>query len=202
MGGGRSSGRQQPFKMRKVRIVLLAFLLLWLVAQSGGFLVVDQPQKADVIVVLAGETEHRPARALQLLGQGYADRVVIDVPDARIYGSTYVELARGWAKALPQAALVSICPIHGLSTKAEAAESADCVRQVGARSILLVSSDFHTRRARSVFERQLPQATIRVAAAYDPEQFGAPWWRHRQWAKTNVDEWMRLIWWELVDRWF
>jgi len=188
--------------MGKVRIVLLAFLLLWLVAQSGGFLVVDQPQKADAIVVLAGETEHRPARALELLAQGYADRVVIDVPDARVYGSTYVELARAWASTLPQAALVSICPIHGLSTKAEAAESADCVHKVGARSILLVSSDYHTRRARSVFQCQLPQATIRVAAAYDPEQFGAPWWLHRRWAKTNVDEWLRLIWWELVDRWF
>jgi hypothetical protein len=40
-----------------------------------------------------------------------------------------------------------------------------------------------------------------VAAAYDPNEFGVQWWRHRQWAKVDFDEWLRLIWWELVDRW-
>jgi hypothetical protein len=40
-----------------------------------------------------------------------------------------------------------------------------------------------------------------VAAAYDDAQFGAPWWKHRQWAKTNVDEWLRMFWWQAVDRW-
>jgi uncharacterized SAM-binding protein YcdF (DUF218 family) len=188
--------------MRKLRVLIVVLLPLWLVARSGRFLVVDDPQKADVIVVLAGETDRRPARALELLNQGFASRVVLDVPgDAEAYGSTYVELAQKWINSLPQAQAFSTCPIHGLSTKAEATESAECIRKVGGGSILLVTSDFHTRRALSVFGHQLPQATIHVAAAHDPAQFGTPWWRHRQWAKTNVDEWLRLVWWELIDRW-
>ena len=188
--------------MRKLRIVVLICLLLWLVAESGRFLVVDEPQKADVIIVLAGETDHRPARGLELLSQGYAKRVVLDVPgDAKVYGSTYAEIAEKWASSLGQAPLVSVCPIHGLSTKAEAQESAECAREFGGGSILLVTSDFHTRRARSIFRHALPGANIHVAAAYDPAQFGSAWWRHRQWAKTNVDEWLRMVWWELVDRW-
>ena len=37
---------------------------------QGRILVVDSPQPSDVIVVLAGETDRRPAHALQLLNQG------------------------------------------------------------------------------------------------------------------------------------
>lgn len=188
--------------MRTLRLAILALLLLWLAAVSSQFLVLDDPQKSDTIVVLAGETDRRPARALELLGQGYARRVVLDVPaEAKIYGTTYVDLARKWAESLPQAPKLSLCPIHGLSTKAEARESATCVEAAGGGSLLLVTSDFHTRRALSVFRQQFGNRPLHVAAAYDPAQFGVEWWRHRQWAKTNIDEWMRLLWWQLVDRW-
>ena len=188
--------------MQKLRILILVLLAAWLMARCDRFLVVDAPEKSDVILVLAGETDKRPARALELLQQKYAKNVILDVPaDDRIFGTTAEELARKWAVSLPQSSEVSVCPIRGLSTKAEAIESGECAKKVGARSILLVTSDFHTRRARSIFCKHLPDIPIHVAAAYDAEQFGDPWWRHRQWAKTNFDEWIRLIWWECVDRW-
>ena len=188
--------------MQKLRILILVILAVWLVARCDRFLVIDDPEKSDVIVVLAGETDKRPARALELLKQNYAKNVVLDVPaEDRIFGTTAEELARKWAASLPQSSQISVCPIRGLSTKAEAIESGECAKKVGARSILLVTSDFHTRRAASIFRRQWPDIPIHVAAAYDAEQFGDPWWRHRQWAKTNFDEWIRLIWWECVDRW-
>jgi hypothetical protein len=52
--------------MGELRIIILVLLLLWVVARSDRFLVVGQPEKADVIVVLAGETDKRPARRLEL----------------------------------------------------------------------------------------------------------------------------------------
>jgi uncharacterized SAM-binding protein YcdF (DUF218 family) len=183
-----------------VLILVLAFL--WLVASSAGFLIVDHPEKSDAILVLAGETEQRPARALELLNEGYATRAVFDVPaDPKVYGTTYLQLAQDWAKAQPSASALVICPTHGLSTKAETLDAAECLRKLGVRSVLVVTSDFHTRRALSIFRRQDPEWTFSVAAAYDATQFGVQWWRHRQWAKTNVDEWLRMFWWELVDRW-
>ncbi len=188
--------------MRKSRIVVLALVLIWMVARSGRFLVIDEPRKSDTMVVLAGETDRRPARALDLLAQGYASRMVLDVPaGATAYGTTYVELARRWVDSLPQAPAISICPIAGLSTKAESMEADACVRQLGGNSILIVTSDFHTRRALGIFRHEMKGRTFSVAAARDPAQFGESWWWHRQWAKTNVDEWLRLLWWELVDRW-
>ncbi len=187
---------------RRLRVVVLSLAMLWLAASSATFLIADSPVKSDVILVLAGETEQRPARALELLQQGFASRVVFDVPaDPKVYGVTYVQLAEKWAREQPQAPALSICPIHGLSTKAESVEAAECLRKLGARSVLLVTSDFHTRRALSIFQKEDPGWIFSVAAAYDDAQFGAPWWKHRQWAKTNVDEWLRMFWWQAVDRW-
>ncbi len=63
----------------------------------------------------------------------------------------------------------------------------------------MVTSDYHTRRALSIFRHELPQYQFSVAAAHDPQQFGISWWKHRQWAKLNFDEWIRAVWWYGVD---
>src|SRR5438445_8265894 len=140
--------------VRRTLIVAGGLLALVLGAASGGFLVVDEPRKSDVIMVLAGETDRRPARALELFDQGYASKIVIDVPThARIYQWTQPELAQKYVEALPQARVISICPITGLSTKAEAKDAARCFSQSGGRSVLLVTSDFHTRRALKIFRQ-------------------------------------------------
>lgn len=174
-----------------------------LVAGTGRFLVVDEPEKSDAILVLAGETYNRPMLALDLLERGYAPRIVMDVPAAeRIYQWTAPELAQRWVQGLPQANSISICPIHGLSTRDESHEAENCMaRAGGVHKVLIVTSDFHTRRARSVFQHEIPGLEFNIAAAHNPAEFGVLWWRQREWAKTNLYEWMRLMWWELVDRW-
>jgi len=188
---------------KKVRILAILFLLIILLARlSGKLLVVDEPGRSGAILVLAGETDVRFARALELYRQGYAAKIIIDVPaDTRIYSWTQLELARKYIETLPEAKFMDVCPIRGQSTRDEAKEAAACLQVSAARNVLLVPSDFHTRRALSTFSKEIPNHTFTVAAAYDAAQFGAEWWRHRQWAKTNLDEWLRLVWWEAVDRW-
>jgi len=175
---------------------------VWLAARAGNFLVLDAPHPSDVILVLAGETDRRPARALELLSQRYGRRVLLDVPtNTKLYEFTQIQLARKYIQDLPEAASVDICPIAGLSTKDEMKDVEKCLASEDAGSVLIVTSDFHTRRALSVFRRELPAHRYSVAAAYDDQQFGLRWWTHRQWAKTFVDEWLRLIWWKVVDQW-
>lgn len=187
---------------RLVGLILLIVFILVLCAKAGSFLIIDQPRPSDAILVLAGETNRRPQRALQLLSQGYGTRVVLDVPlNATIYKFTQIALAQQYIHDLPQGASVSVCPIQGLSTKAEAQDAASCLAHESAKSVLIVTSDFHTRRALSIFRRELPQYTYSVAAVQDNDQFGARWWQHRQWAKTFVDEWLRLLWWKCIDQW-
>ena len=144
---------------------MLAAILLVFAASAGRLLVVDAPQPSDVILVLAGETDHRPARAVQLLQQGYARSVVIDVPaEARVFGSTELQLAEKYVQSLPQASAIRICPIEGLSTRDESHDAAKCL-------------------------------------AREDTEFGTRWWTHREWAKTCLGEWERLIWWDALERW-
>jgi hypothetical protein len=185
-----------------VALVLLAGLSVALLMNAGSFLLLDSPRRSDVILVLAGETERRPERAVQLLAQGYGRRVVLDVPtNSKIYEFTEIQLAQKYVRDLPQAASVSICPIDGLSTKDESKDAEKCLAREGAKSVLIVTSDFHTRRALSVFRREIPRHEYSVAAARDQQQFGVRWWTRRQWAKTFFDEWLRLIWWTMIDQW-
>ncbi len=177
-------------------------LLLVFAANAARLLVVDAPERSDVILVLAGETDRRPALALQLLNQGYGRRVLIDVPaTARIYVYPQVQLAQRYIEGLPQAALVGICPIEGLSTREESHDVENClVGEKGSR-VLIVTSEFHTRRALSIFRHEIRSKSFSVAAARDETQFGTRWWTHRQWAKTCLEEWLRMLWWTGVERW-
>jgi hypothetical protein len=185
-----------------VVVLAIAGLAAGLAAKAGSFLTVDAPLRSDAILVLAGETDKRPQRALELLSEGYGRRIVLDVPNnAKLYEFTQIGLAQKYIQDLPQAAAVSICAIDGLSTKDEAKEAEKCLQRGGAKSVLIVTSDFHTRRALEIFRREFPGREFSVAAARNDEGFGTRWWTRRQWAKTFVDEWLRFIWWKAIDQW-
>jgi hypothetical protein len=180
---------------------LVVGLSVSVAARAGNYLVVDAPRPSDVIVVLAGETNHRPERALQLLAQGFGRRIVLDVPaNAKVYEFTQIQLAEKYVQDLPRGATVSICPIHGLSTRDEAKDVQRCLPP-GDESVLIVTSDFHSRRALSIFRHEIRERSYSLASSRDEEKFGVRWWTHREWAKTFVDEWLRLIWWKGIDQW-
>jgi hypothetical protein len=182
-------------------LALVVGLSVGVAAAAGNYLVLDAPRPSDVILVLAGETNHRPERALQLLTLGFGRRVVLDVPaNSKIYEFTQIQLAEKYVQDLPNGAMASICPIHGLSTRDEAKDVERCLPQ-GDERVLIVTSDFHSRRALSIFQREIPSHSYSIASSRDEEKFGPRWWTHRQWAKTFIDEWLRLIWWKSVDQW-
>src|ERR1700733_8085353 len=82
-------------------------------ARAGSFLILDAPQHSDIIIVLAGETDRRPQRALDLLAQQYAHLVVLDVPtNAKLYEFTQIDLAQKYIQDLPHPDSMSICPIN------------------------------------------------------------------------------------------
>ncbi|MGA2696691.1 MAG: ElyC/SanA/YdcF family protein [Terriglobales bacterium] len=175
---------------------------LFLLAHSGHFLVINEPRKSDVIVVLAGETKYRPACGLKLLDEGYAPAMLLDVPaEEKVYQWNSTELAENYVRGLSQAKAIRICPIVGFSTRAETADVQRCLAPLNARTVLLETSDYHTRRALSIFRAMDKTREYSVAACAEPRTFGTAWWREREWAKTNFYEWIRVLWWEAVDRW-
>ncbi len=195
--------------MMKVIIALLIVLLAlaaFIFCQSGRFLIVNNAEKSDAIIVLGGDAaDQRYWRAMGLLQDGYARHVFVDATTGITYGHSFVDLAKDYVKqtAGPYALQVSVCPIVGDSTKVEALQVNACLQslQPPPHSIIISTDDYHTRRALSIFRKELPQYRWTAAAAQADFLFGLPWWKNREWAKTYLTEWEKLLWWELVDRW-
>ncbi len=198
-------GRRRKPSVKRVLflVLLLAFFLFALFA--GRLLVRDHPEKSDVIVVLAGDSQdQRYRRGMELLRAGYGERLFLDAAsDASYFGHSPAEYADNFLKqdAGDMAAKVQVCPFEEDSTATETRYIAKCLEPFHPRHVLVVTSDWHTARARSVLRNRLPQYHWSVAAAYDPRLFGTKWWQHREWAKTTFQEWLKLIWWNVVDRW-
>lgn len=157
------------------------------------------------MVVLAGDGgDFRLLHAVDLLRRGYAKELVIDETSYVKYGQPMYAYAQQYVDRLaPELrAHVHVCPFEGNATQLELREIAPCLRAAspGATSALLVTSAFHTRRALSVAEHVLPQYGWTVSATAEPS-FGVDWWKNREWAKTCLTEWQKMVWWHLVGKW-
>jgi hypothetical protein len=195
------------FRISRVLIAVLCLMLLGavLLSRAGRLLVVDNAQKSDVAIVLAGgPNDIRVDRGLELLRAGTTRELVFDAGSELVYGQPVFVYAQQYLNRLPAdvRAHAHVCIFGGDSTKIELLGGRQCVMAAapGASKMLLVTSDYHTRRALSIARRVFPQNSWTVASASDPS-FGVNWWNHREWAKTCLTEWQKLLWWDLVERW-
>src|SRR5579872_303451 len=186
-------------------VVLVILLLAVFVGRGAGrFLVVTQVERADAIVVLAGDHDDRYYKGLELLREGYAPLMFLDAnADDFKFGNSASSVAREFVRRTAGGLRdrVQVCPITGDSTQEETQHVAACLQRIHANHVLLVTSDFHTRRAFSIFSQRLPKQRWLIASATDNSDFGMDWWQNREWAKTTLLEWTKLGWWEIVDRW-
>jgi hypothetical protein len=185
---------------------VLIFICLLLFFQPGGYLIVNNAEKSDAIVMLAGDqVGGRYWRALELLRSGYGRHLLVDVGTGRLYGHALSDLAADFIArtAGENASQIDVCIIKGDSTKEEALQVRECLAklQPWPYSVVLVTDDYHTRRAISIFRQRVPHNHWTAEAVRNDFLFGQPWWKNREWAKTYLNECEKLLWWELWDRW-
>lgn len=189
-------------KSRAIRWLLIALLgaagLLvssryWLPG-LGGFLVdSEEPFHADIVVVLAGDdTGARILRGAELVKQGYAPAVVVSGP-ACCYGRHESDLAIEYAVAAgyPREWFIPL-PMVAHSTREEAQILTRELERLKVSRFLLVTSDYHTRRAARVYRALVPPGSFRTIAAKS-EDFGAGWWRTREGRKQALLEWIKTF---------
>jgi uncharacterized SAM-binding protein YcdF (DUF218 family) len=180
-------------------------LLVMTFRNSGNFLVVDNREKSDAILITQGDSlDEAYWMGLRLLQNGYGREVFLDARTNRtFFGRSQAEWAADFI-AKTSASLpgqVKVCPISADTTAQEAYETGNCLKGHLIRSVLLVVADFHTRRSLAIFSRLLPNYHWSIAGVEDPMRFGERWWRKREWIRTAVVEWQHLLWWEMIDRW-
>jgi uncharacterized SAM-binding protein YcdF (DUF218 family) len=105
---------------------------------------------ADVIVVLGGDWPDRAAHAAALFSAGLAPRVL-----ASGAGDCHEMRREMIEEGVLRKAIVVECASR--STLQNAAFSAPILATMGARSALLVTSWFHTRRALGSFQKEIPE---------------------------------------------
>lgn len=190
-----------PLKSRTVRwliptavlVLLVAAHSLWLGA-LGSFLVNSQePFPADMAVVLAGdETGGRIVTAAELVRAGYAPKVLVSGPE--YYGAHESDLAIALAvrQGYPADWFIPL-PNRTDSTKEEAQCVLDELQRRHVRRFIVVTSNFHTRRAAAAYRALAPAGSFRVVAA--PYRPFAPrgWWHTRAGQKLFFMEWIKTL---------
>ena len=91
-------------------------------------------------------------------------------------------------------------PQRAANTREEAEALKGLVANRGWRRVLIVTSNYHTRRTRFIFDRVFPSnVTVRVSAAHDSEFDPAHWWEARLGVKLFSGELVGYVvaWWDL-----
>ena len=70
---------------------------------------------------------------------------------------------------------------------------AEKLQSMGVKRVLVVTSNYHTRRAGKIFHRAMPGLTVLMVAAPDENFKPNGWWRNREARKTFVLEWEKTI---------
>jgi uncharacterized SAM-binding protein YcdF (DUF218 family) len=199
------SGSHSPSRLRLRRhlfflaLLLLAFLVLtaplWLV-WPGRFLVkAEAPVRADAALVLGGDySGRRLLRAAQLARDGFVPLVLLSGAD-EFYGVQEGQLMHQFAirSGLPENQY-EVLDFRSGSTRQESELVLPELQKRGIRSILLVTSDFHTRRAGAMFRRQLePAIRVHVVAAEDEWYRPHRWWENSESRERFVYEWIKTL---------
>jgi uncharacterized SAM-binding protein YcdF (DUF218 family) len=176
-------------------VVLLVVFHVQVQTALGNFLVkAGPPQKADIVVVLAGDGfGHRILKAAELVKQGWAPQVLVDGPNGN-YGLYECDLAIPFAvrAGYPESYFLHF-EITSRSTEEEARMVAEKLRSMGVKRVIVVTSDFHTRRAGKIFHRVVPDLEIFMVASPDENFTPDHWWRNREARKVFLLEWTKTI---------
>lgn len=154
----------------------------------------EAPRKADAIVVLGGDWRgSRILKAAELAEAGFAPRVLVSGVRG-MYGNAEADLAIEFAvrHGAPRGIFLAA---HDdvMSTEGEAEGDVRILRRMGVHSYLLVTSDYHTRRAGRAFGRVAPEMEMHTVASDDPMWNGGYWWRTREARKTWLLEMSKTL---------
>jgi len=170
--------------------LFIAFMLIGL-GSARRYLVVDRPLSSDVILVPSGDFSLRSNRALELAKEGFGKRIIIDEgADFLTFGRTLANRRTEETSEWPFA--VTVCPVSRGSTFEESRECGSYLQKLGARRVLIVTSDFHTRRTLASFRKTNPSISF-SAASVSTRYSTAPWWSLRAAIRT-IRELGGLLW--------
>lgn len=165
-----------------------------LLTALGSYLVVDEaPVKSDAVVVLAGDAfGNRVLKAGELVREGWAPYALVSGTPLLLESEAALNIQYAESKGYP-AAYFRPFEREMDSTRAETADIGGELCREGVHSILLVTNNYHTRRAERLMKRADPSLRVRVVAA--PDHYFTPdgWWKTRSGQRIFLYEWLKTF---------
>jgi uncharacterized SAM-binding protein YcdF (DUF218 family) len=177
----------------------------------GRQLIVDEPlAPADAIVVLSGGAPEREIEAADLYTSGLAPTILL-THDPERHGLA-IARARGIAientlefrrriltgLGVPAASIVVLDP-EVVSTVGEARVVVDWAASHHLRSLIVVTSAYHTGRAQLTYRRVIAKRdlAVRMRAARSGSYRADAWWRSRVDLREGLIEWQKQVFYRL-----
>jgi uncharacterized SAM-binding protein YcdF (DUF218 family) len=159
---------------------------------AGEYWVLDEPAaQSDALIVLGDDnySADRAFRAAELYRQGVAPVVVASGRMLRQNSSLADLMAHDLQQfGVPAASILKLSH-RAENTRDEAIEVARFIEPHHWRRVLVVTSNYHARRARFIYGRILPSGvSFRVSGARDSEFDPSRWWEMRQGQKLFLKE--------------
>ena len=211
----RQTDREKQNKPRLRNTLVTVAILLLLVSLAFAFrsqiltgiadylIINDKLQPADAIFLLNSEVNTRPFRAAELYAQGLAPVVVIaraeDTPVVTLgLVPNDTAISVGVMEKLgvpPEKIIILTLPGVVTSTFDEAVAFRKYSEANRVHRIILVTSAFHTRRARWIFDKALSglQITLEMAAVPYADFDQTDWWQNETGLITLNNEYIKLF---------
>ena len=174
------------------RLIFLLFIAAFLIVlylvrhpllrfAANEWIVEDVPAHCDAMIVVSDDdyAADRANRAAQLYRSQAAPIVVASGRMLRPYAGIGELMQHDLIeRGVPQSAIL-VFKHTGENTREEAEALRSMVQDRGWKRVLVVTSNYHSRRARYIFSRVLPSTQIFVASAPDTGFDPNNWWEHR-----------------------
>jgi uncharacterized SAM-binding protein YcdF (DUF218 family) len=147
-----------------------------------GWLVEDTLERSDAILVLSDDNFYadRATHASQIYRQGLASVVVASGRRLRPYAGIAELIEHDLIeRGVPKDKIIRVA--HDAdNTREEAKALAQVAKQKKWRSVIVVTSNYHTRRSRYIFSHVFPkEIKIRISGASDGDFDPQRWWEKR-----------------------
>jgi uncharacterized SAM-binding protein YcdF (DUF218 family) len=192
-----------------VAVAILVLLAGFAIARAGTALTVADPlQKADALVVIGGRVPFRAIRTAALFKDGVAPEVWLTMG---YRNAAEVEMERLGVRptlehvysqqvlerlGVPTAA-IHVIPVRNNNTATEMRTIASYARQRKVARVVLVTSDYHSRRVRTLWRKLVGTSPEAIVQYTDAEPFD-----ERRWFADAADGWtVSREWFGLLNAW-
>ena len=186
---------------------MVSFYRVPILKFMGGYLVVEQPlKKADAILCLSGAPVERGLATSDLFSKGLAPKIIITKgpqPDGLSHlkkmGIDYQEprdllLSILIRRGVPEASFI-LDDRTASSTFSEATHVKSIIDKAHYKSIIIITSPIHTRRAWLTFKEVLKDSKVDLMVYGSPYSDFSPedWWKNRRYTKKVIIEYQKLL---------